>query len=159
MAQLASDNRKLGAPTKPDESEDAEDAEDEELDGESLLYKLMQQQSFLLSPVWGADGRQQVARQHQTRLGNSNKLERQVENLQNELQTGGRTQVRNNNNLQQQQQQQQQVGNERHLANSKKVIKLLKSYSHIHQVDDSDDQIRGTYTRMASLQRPQQLSR
>ena len=54
--------------------------------------------------------------------------------------------------LQRQQPQQPQAAQQD--ANSKRVIKLLKSYSHIHQVDDSDDQIRGTYTRVPARRQP-----
>lgn len=116
-----------------------DDDDDDEVDGESLLYKMMQQQNFLLNPIWhqeSGEQQQQIVRQDE----DANSL---LANDRNQPHGGG-----------------QKQGNlERDLASSKKVIRLLKSYSHIHQVDDSDDQIRGTQMRMSSLQRPQQVAR
>ena len=97
----------MSGPLNGNQLEPSEGEEDEDEDGEALLYKMMQQQTFLMNPIF---------------------QEAQVSPAASQP-TGGE------------------------LANSKKVIKLLKSYSHIHQVDDSDDQIRGTHTRL-SAQRP-----
>lgn len=100
---------------QPNELEEA-DEDDDEQDSEALLYKMMQQQSFLMSPHWQepdagkAAGSGRPARPASSQAGEG--------------------------------------------ANSKRLIKLLKSYSHIHQVDDSDDQIRGTHTRLMN-RRPQ----
>ena len=115
-------------------NKDEDEDEDDDLDSEALLYKLMQQQSFLMNPNF----------QEEPRL----------------------SQAAETTSSQQQQQQQQRPAmadgagqgqlNDDDLARSKRVIKLLKSYSHIHQVDDTDDQIRGSYTRYA---RPQSLHR
>lgn len=97
---------------------DEDDDLNDDQDSEALLYKMMQQQGFLMgSPLW----------QQQLKPG-SNQAASSADSEGAQLINGddGRESV----------------------GNSKKVIKLLKSYSHIHQVDDSDDQIRGTYTRL-----------
>lgn len=97
------------------DGDDDDDLNDDQ-DSEALLYKMMQQQGFLMgSPLW------------QQQKPSSNQGAQSADD-------GG--QLINGDD-----------GRES-VGNSKKVIKLLKSYSHIHQVDDSDDQIRGTYTRL-----------
>lgn len=97
-----------------------QDDDDDDQDSEALLYKMMQQQSFLVSPGW-----QEAAG------GKAAAIDAQL--AANKAHPGA-------------------LGAD--APNSKRMMKLLKSYSHIHQVDDSDDQIRGTYTRVAA-RRPQ----
>lgn len=112
------------APLVGNDLGDKEDLDDDQ-DNEALLYKMMQQQSFLMSPSW----------QEQSQVGQNRVGQNEGSNLANLLDGNG------NEN---------EPGQLGLSNNSKKVIKLLKSYSHIHQVDDSDDQIRGTNTRQAS---------
>lgn len=107
-------------------ADDDQDDADDDQDSEALLYKMMQQQSFLMSPNW----QQQL---DSTAVGGN--------------QHGGQQQVHQSSDQQPQLGAGGQVMGEK---DSKRVIKLLKSYSHIHQVDDSGDQIRGSYTRFAS---------
>lgn len=123
-------------------SDDNDD--DDDFDGEALLYKMMQQQNFLMNPSW--QGQQQS-------VANSNNLNQDAGQQQ---QSGLSANLGNDQSLGQQQQLQKQ--REDALSDSKKVIKLLKSYSHIHQVDDSDDQIRGTYTRLSAYRPTAMLS-
>lgn len=107
-ARPAQPARAASAASAPDDDDD-----DDELDSEALLYKMMQQQNFLMNPSWQQDapGASVSADAQPARpAASAAPLD----------------------------------------GNSKKVIKLLKSYSHIHQVDDSDDQIRGTYTRVSA---------
>ena len=114
-------------------SDDSDDEDD--FDGEALLYKMMQQQNFLMNPSWQGQQQQSIA--------NSNKLSQDVAGQQQ----SGSTLNGNGQSVGQQQQQRRRADD---LSDSRKVIKLLRSYSHIHQVDDSDDQIRGTYTRLSA---------
>lgn len=90
---------------------------------------MMQQQNFLMNPIW-----QESMPAAKSERGADARPRRQEEASSLAPAAG---------NAEQRQRDEE-------LANSKKVIKLLKSYSHIHQVDDSDDQIRGTYTRLSS---------
>lgn len=115
MDQLEGNGVELAA---RDDQDAANDDDDEDLDSEAILYKLMQQSSFLMNPNFQDQPQRQPAASPS--LAPS-----------------------------QQQRQQAQANSQpdEDLAKSKRVIKLLKSYSHIHQVDDSDDQIRGAYTR------------
>ena len=104
-----------GAP-EPDELDDDQD-------NEALLYKMMQQQSFLMSPTW-------------------------QDSAPGQAPTGLNLHLSTDNLLAPNDGQREQEKSKGNGGNSKRIIKLLKSYSHIHQVDDSDDQIRGTYTRL-----------
>lgn len=119
-----------GGETASTNQEDEEDEDD--LDSEALLYKLMQQQSFLMNPNFQQEQQASTA---------SLPVEQSQQRANGQLPT-------------QRDANQQQQQNDDNMAKSKRVIKLLKSYSHIHQVDDSDDQIRGSYARYPS--RPQQ---
>lgn len=111
-------------------SETDDDEADEDQDSEALLYKMLQQQNFLPSSSW-------------------------QDNKANSLQTGSGTQP--NGNGRQGSSGRVTSGGSGGVttqpltdsSNSRRMIKLLESYSHIHQVDDSDDQIRGTGTRLA----------
>lgn len=118
---------------------DDDDDEDDQ-DSEALLYKMMQQQNFLVNPVW---------QEQFSGSGIQNGRQQQQQNRPFESVNQGNSDD-NRDNRQQRQHQEE-------LANSKRVIKLLKSYSHIHQVDDSDDQIRGTYKRLSSY-RPSKVA-
>lgn len=130
---------------------DDNDDDDDDLDSEALLYKMMQQQHFLMNPNM-ADQPTNVAGANAYN-SNSNSARGQVS--QSSLATNARRDgsVRADNNGDAEGSSTSATSSDIP-ANSKKVIKLLKSYSHIHQVDDSDDQIRGTYTRV-SARRPQ----
>lgn len=112
------------------DQDDNEDLDDDDQDSEALLYKMMQQQGFLTGSIW----QQQPQVAGQDGSGNVLSSERGA--------AGG------NANNQLHPDSPSALSNGMLAGNSKKVIKLLKSYSHIHQVDDSDDQIRGTYTRL-----------
>lgn len=105
---------------------------DDDQDSEALLYKMMQQQSFLMSPMWQEP---EQASNGPVTTGNNQLQQRATGDNSNE----------------------NQISLNGSGPNSRKVIKLLKSYSHIHQVDDSDDQIRGTHTRLQA-RRPQQAT-
>lgn len=113
------------------ENEDADDDLDDDQDNEALLYKMMQQQGFLSGSIW--QQKPQSEAQSVALAGSAPIRQADSNGLSQSLTDGagdGRT-------------------------NSKKIIKLLKSYSHIHQVDDSDDQIRGSYIRpLSSARRP-----
>lgn len=122
-------------------NQEADDEDDDDQDNEALLYKMMQQQNFLMNPNF-----------QEQQLASSNKQANKplaAVQQQSAMIAGRQRQPGQNNN---------EVNDENDLfnGNSKKVIKLLKSYSHIHQVDDSDDQIRGTNTRVSAFRAPQQ---
>lgn len=141
MAPVIGNSVATAAATNDNTNGDDNDDEDD-LDSEALLYKMMQQQTFLMNPNMADQPTMNVAN------GNKNSgYNRQgsqashAASLSNGDADGSSTSAISSDSP----------------ANSKKVIKLLKSYSHIHQVDDSDDQIRGTYTRL-SARRPQQSS-
>lgn len=107
-------------------NEGDDDDDDEEQDSEALLYRMMQQQGFLLNPTWqeAASGKSR-APSSQAQVGRSQpEVGDHAASMSNQLVGEG--------------------------PSSKRMIKLLKSYSHIHQVDDSDDQIRGSHTRVAA---------
>lgn len=110
--------------TSADEGEDPDDDQD----SEALLYKMMQQQSFLMSPTW-QDPNEQQQQLQQPREAALDSGAANVNGQQSQLPA----------------------------SNSKRVIKLLKSYSHIHQVDDSDDQIRGTRIPVSRVSNQNQL--
>lgn len=127
--QLQQRASSVGQPLNGNQVGDQEDNEDldDDQDSEALLYKMMQQQGFLTGSIW-----QQQPQQQQRVNGQNGPA---LSNDDSGVATG--------NQLVQDASSNGMVG-----GNSKRVIKLLKSYSHIHQVDDSDDQIRGTYTRV-----------
>lgn len=110
------------------DQDDNEDLDDDQ-DSEALLYKMMQQQGFLTGSIWQQNQPQPQTQQQQQQHGNGH-------NTLSPSDAAGDQLV------------QDALPNGMVGGNSKRVIKLLKSYSHIHQVDDSDDQIRGTYTRV-----------
>lgn len=128
MQQAAQQRAPVGQPLNGNQVGDQEDNEDldDDQDSEALLYKMMQQQGFLTGSIWQQNQQQQPQQQEN---GQSAAVLSTID--------------ANGNQLVQDAPSNSMVG-----GNSKKVIKLLKSYSHIHQVDDSDDQIRGTYTRV-----------
>lgn len=143
--------------------QDVDEDEDDEVDGESLLYNMMQQQNFLLNAA-NMQRPDDFIANHNGRSSSGN--------TGGSRQTGGSLSMAGpqasssaahggaGSDQRSSPRSEAELNLERDLANSKKVIKLLKSYSHIHQVDDSDDQIRGTHMRMSSaFQRPQQASR
>lgn len=123
----------VGQPLNGNQVGDQEDNEDldDDQDSEALLYKMMQQQGFLTGSIWQQQPQQQSQQQQQVNGQNGPAL------------SNDDTGVATGNQLVQDAPSNGMVG-----GNSKRVIKLLKSYSHIHQVDDSDDQIRGTYTKV-----------
>lgn len=131
--QLQQRASSVGQPLNGNQVGDQEDNEDldDDQDSEALLYKMMQQQGFLTGSIW--QQQQQPQQQQQQRVNGQNGPA--LSNDDSGVATG--------NQLVQDASSNGMVG-----GNSKRVIKLLKSYSHIHQVDDSDDQIRGTYTRV-----------
>ena len=122
----------------PAASDDEAEMDEDDLDNEALLYKLMQQQSFLMNPNFQLDQQQQ----QQQVAANSDNSPAAIEQANQARRGNGRQQAGAN----------QLDEDEANLAKSKRVIKLLKSYSHIHQVDDSDDQIRGAYARYPQQQ-------
>lgn len=137
-----------------DSNDDSAEQDDDDQDSEALLYKMMQQQGFLTGSIWQQQQPQPQQQQPQQQL---KQLQPSTnEQQQQQQQTSGQARAVDST-LQAAAQSLQPPTEDDEMAaaargagsgKSRKVIKLLKSYSHIHQVDDSDDQIRGTYTRV-----------
>lgn len=121
----ASNNKPIEQPNQLNDVGSDDEENDEDQDSEALLYKMLQQQNFLLSPNWQQEALGSTGSDHSS--GESA--------LSDGRQPAAAASATGKNN--------------QLTDSSKRMIKLLKSYSHIHQVDDSDDQIRGTGTRIA----------